>query len=521
MSTRALHAAGESIGHAASPIEHRAAKVSLVNGLSTILGISFQLVSVPVCLHYWGKETYGSWLALFSAFMLLRGIDGGFTTFVGNKLNYLYHQNVGLLREHLSSSVFGILIISFLQLVLALGMVILDPLSNMLGMPAHQDGLPAKLGLMALMVSWVLTGSYLGIVHRLLIPAGLMYQSAWWAMGFQICQFAAIMSAATLRMDLLWASVLFALSQIIIYVSSAIYVRRKLPEFSPWLLGAKRSLGLRDLVDSLFLTTSNLVQQSVVNGSVLLVSILAGPVAVPMFTTVRAVTNLWTAVTTVLSTPLLPDVVRIRALGDTQKLVTINQAYWAVVGSAVNLGAILSYPLIPFLYNLWTGHAVALDRSLLCLLLGSVVVANSGALMAMHLNGINSLRIVLGASLARALMGLGVGALGFRRLGLVSFGLGILIGEIVATLMTARVFVKHEVTARGARMPWLDVGPVSLGTGSVLLFFTGAGFGWWTVGYEWLIAVICSGIASIWGWTTLETDLQQRLQRIPFALLGL
>jgi hypothetical protein len=103
MSTRALHAAGESIGHAASPIEHRAAKVSLVNGLSTILGISFQLVSVPVCLHYWGKETYGSWLALFSAFMLLRGIDGGFTTFVGNKLNYLYHQNVGLLREHLSS----------------------------------------------------------------------------------------------------------------------------------------------------------------------------------------------------------------------------------------------------------------------------------------------------------------------------------------------------------------------------------------------------------------------------------
>src|SRR5260370_40715769 len=82
------------------PIEHRAAKVSLVNGLSTILTIGFQLVSVPICLHYWGKESYGSWLALFSAFMLLRSLDGGFTVFVGNKLNYLYHQNTAALPEH-------------------------------------------------------------------------------------------------------------------------------------------------------------------------------------------------------------------------------------------------------------------------------------------------------------------------------------------------------------------------------------------------------------------------------------
>jgi hypothetical protein len=65
-------------------IEHRSVRISLVNGLSTVLTLVFQLISVPICLKYWGKESYGSWLALFSAFMLIRSLDGGFTAYVGN-----------------------------------------------------------------------------------------------------------------------------------------------------------------------------------------------------------------------------------------------------------------------------------------------------------------------------------------------------------------------------------------------------------------------------------------------------
>jgi O-antigen/teichoic acid export membrane protein len=504
-----------------APLEQRAAKVSLVNGLSTILGVGFQLISVPVCLHYWGKEAYGSWLALFSAFLLLRGLDGGYTTFVANKLNYLYHQNAVLLNQHLSSAVFGIVLVSCLQLALAAGTLVLDPLSAMLGMPPGHADLAAKLGLLTLMMSWALTGSYLGIVHRLLIPAGLMYQAAWLATAFQICQFASIMIAAMFRLNMLETSILFALSQIGIYVASAIYVRRALPGFAPWLKGANARVGLRDLRRSVFLTSSNIIQQSTINGSVLLISVFAGPVAVPVFTTVRTLTNLWNSVTTILSTPLLPDVVRIHVKGEVEKLVAMNQAYWVLVGSAVNLGAILSYPLIPYLYGKWTAHTVTLDLSLLCLLLGSVVVANSGALMALHLNGINSLRIVLGASVARAIFGLGGGALGYKFFGLIAFGWGILVGEITATLMTAYYFVRYEVRAKGWRISGYDFAPVTVSTGSALLFFVGAASGWWSVGWVWLLAAAGVAVASVWGWQRLEPELHTRLLRVPAKLLGL
>ena len=234
-------------------IEHRAAKVSLVTGLLTVLSIAFQLITVPVCLKFWGQETYGSWLALFAAFMLLRSLDAGYVAYVGNKLNQLYHQNTQALRRHLSSAVTGIALIGGLQLALSVGALVSDQLAAMLGMAADEtSGFLDRAGLLVLMISWVLTGSYLGIVHRLLIPAGLMYQAAWWSMVFQVSQFAAIMTAALLRLGMLQTSLLFALSQLVIYVASAVYVRQKLPAYYPWWEGARVSTGLKDLGHSMF-----------------------------------------------------------------------------------------------------------------------------------------------------------------------------------------------------------------------------------------------------------------------------
>jgi O-antigen/teichoic acid export membrane protein len=454
--------------------------------------------------------------------MLLRSLDGGFTAYVGNKLNYLYHRDVDALHEHLSSAVTGIVIISALQLILAAGTLMFGPLAVAIGIPAAQgETLAAPLGLIVLMASWVLTGSYLGIVHRLQIPAGMMYQAAWWAMAFQITQFAAIILAAILKLGLLQTSLIFASTQIVVYVASALYIRRMLPDFYPWLRGTNLRLGLQDLSHSLLLTSSNIIQQSAVNGTVLVVSALAGPVAVPLFTTVRTLTNLWTSVTTVLTAPLLPEVVRIHAKGEVHKLAAINEVFWVLVGSAVNGGALLLYPLIPLLYGQWTAHAVILDKSLLCLMLASVVAANSGALMALHLNGINSLRIGLGTSLVRAVLGLGGGALGFRFWGLSSFGVGILAGELIATLMNGRYFLEHELAQKGLKLSANIFGPVTLSTGSTMLFFVGSAFGWWSDRWTWVVAMSIVASSSIWGWRTLDPLLRSRLASLATRWLPL
>lgn len=499
-------------------IEHRAAKISFVTGLSTLLSIGFQLISVPICLKYWGKEIYGSWLALYAAFMLVRSLDTGFVSYVGNKLNYLYHQDRIALREHLASSSTGIIVIGALQLSIGLAAFFLKGVSVWFGVSSDPAGIHRSgLALLVLIGTWSLFGPFMGILSRLLIPAGLMYQLAWWSMGFQVSQFIGIILAAMLQFDMLHTGMLFAFLQASIFLACVVYIRRKLPDFYPWWRGGRPRTGIRDLGRSMWLTASNLIQQGSINGTVILVSALSGPAAVSVFTTVRTLANLWTNVTSVLTTPLLPDIVRYHANGEGRKLAVLNEAYWVLVGSAVNLGVLITYPFIGPMYGYWTTHTVALDKSLLCLLLAGVIIANVGGLISLYLNGINSLRIVLAASAVRGILSLAGGGILFPHYGLAGFGLGILGGELLALLVMSYHFVKRELSLRGVRMPLRSLAPIMVSTASVLLFLMYEGFGFSLARYLYPVAVLSVAAAALWGWRGLERGVRNRLVRMMGA----
>lgn len=493
-------------------IEHRAARVSLVTGLSTLLSVGLQLISVPICLKYWGKDIYGSWLALYAAFMLVRSLDTGFVSYVGNKLNYLFHQDQSALREHLASSLTGIAVIGTLQLSIGVAAFFFEGIVSSLGLSSNPETAHrSSLALLVLIGTWALSGPYLGIVHRLLIPTGLMYQAAWWSMGFQVSQFTVIILAAMLRIDALQTSVLFAFIQFSIYLASAIYIRRKLPAYYPWWRGGHPRTGIKDFGRSMWLTASNLIQQGSINGTVMLVSTLSGPAAVPVFTTVRTLANLWTNVTNVLTTPLLPDVVRYHATGEGRKVVTISEAYWVLVGTAVNLGVLVTYPLIKLLYGYWTAHAVVLDKSLLCLFLASIVLSNVGGLITLYLNGINSLGVVLAVSVIRCILSLVVGGFLFYHFGLTGFGMGILGGELLALLVMGRYFVKCELSRQGVGLPLLSLAPITVSTASVLIFLMCEGFGFPLTRYFYPVALLGVATAAVCGWKRLEYGMRTRL----------
>jgi O-antigen/teichoic acid export membrane protein len=410
--------------------------------------------------------------------MLVRSLDSGFVSYVGNELNCLYHQDQNALREHLASSITGIAVIGALQLSIGVAAVFTDSIVLVLGIsPTSGAHYQSSLALLVLISTWVLSGPYLGIVHRLLIPTGFMYQAAWWSMGFQVIQFAGIILAAGLNFDMLQTSLLFAFVQFSIYLASAIYIRRKLPAYYPWWRRGRPRTGINDLGRSLLLTTSNLIQQGSTNGTVLLVSALSGPSVVPVFTTVRTLANLWTNVTNMLTSPLLPDVVRYHATGAGRKLVTISEAYWVIIGSTINLGVLLTYPLIKPLYGLWTAHRVELDTSLLCLLLASIVLANVGGLITLYLNGINSLGVVLAASAVRGFLSLVAGGFLSSWFGLTGYGIAILGGELLAQFVQGYYFVRHELPRKGASLSPLSLVYMAVSTALVLIFFLSEGFG--------------------------------------------
>lgn len=499
-------------------VEHRAAAVSLVTGLTALLSILFQLVTVPVCLHFWGRERYGAWLAVFAAATMFRMVDGGFIDYIGNRLNLLYHTDRTELRRVLASSALGSAVLGAIQLGIVFAAIGLGGIDGGGGSPDASAAARAPIALAVLVAAWVVSGSFVGIVHRLLVPAGMMYQAAWWAMGYQAAIFAGLVAAAVSRLDLVATSVLVGTVQASVYFASAFYIRRKLPEFCPWWSRPDARTALADLARSTTFVLGTAFQQATTGGIVLLVGGLLGVAAVPVFTTMRTMANLWNTVTATLTSPLLPDMVRYHAMRQPRKLVALIEAHAWLVGTLVNLGIVLSYPLMTGLYGAWTGGALPLDRPLLAAMLAAAALYNAGALMGVYLTGINDARAVLGLAVARATLTLGIAAIAMR-FGVVGAGLAILLAE--ATCFAFAAFGLFPTALRrlaaGSRVPRL--GWAWANSAVAIAFLAAAAFG--AGGSPTLfVAATLAILFSAWrGFARLDEDVRRRLLSLGGRLL--
>lgn len=493
-------------------IERRAVKVASVTWLSSILTIGMQLVTVPICLQYWGKESYGTWLALFSVVALLQTTGTGFVNYVGNQLNLLYHKDQISLKVTLASSLVGILILAGIQLLLVVVIIGFNILPGLIG--TAKSGLAsqnANWSFLVLAGSWLLGRFYVGIIHRLLIPTGLMYEAAWWALASQLSLSITVIVSAFFRFTLLQTSVFFALIQSLFAFASASYIRFKLPQYYPWWQGSRFANGLRDLLRSIPLTVGGLLQQGTSSGLIILVSVVSGAAAVPVFTTVRTLTNLWTNITNVLTTPLLPDVVRFHAKGEGSKLLAVHEAHGVIVGATVNISILLAYPLVEPLYNYWTNKAVALERDLLTTLLASISLMNLGAMMNTFLTGINHQQSILYTTIVRSSVSLMFGGIMLTYFGIGGLGLAVLAGEFAALAFLIYFFNKTVRLHPDTHSVWGALSPAFLSVISVQVYLGMVATGISSTSMLYPIAIMVVLIGTLLGWRHLDAEIKIRL----------
>lgn len=491
-------------------IGYRFARVSAVSGVSTVLSIGLQLVSVPVCLRFWGSDTYGRWLAINAAFMLLRTMDGGYINYVGNKLNILFHSDEQALRSTMASAVWGVAILGALQLGALIVLYLTDTMGMVLGAKTGAVGsLQPFLALAVLCISWIFTGSYLGIIHRFLIPTGMMYQAAWWTMALQLAQFCALIAAAVCGLNLLQTAVLFAACQAGIYLASAYYIKMKLPAFYPWWRRPDRSVGIRDLLRSVPFTASGALQQAGVSGMVVAVSSIIGPVAVPAFATVRTLSNLWTTLIATFTAPLLPEVVRFHARSEADKLASVQRAHWVLIAVVVDLSIMLAYPFLGTAYGIWTGHRLPLDRSLLCLLLAALPLAGMSALVGVYLTGINRFDYVFVCATLRGAVALVLGIVLMPSHGLAGLGMSVFVAEVAVLAYSLRQFFarrEHVLRTAGRALAGWHWLPTVATVGFLLLESANMASSGLVYGVCLGLALMGSGLA----WSRLDAGVRNR-----------
>jgi len=466
-------------------------------------------------LRYWGKTTYGTWLALSAAYTILRTVDGGFTAFVGNKLNMLYHQDQDEMRRVLSSAIWGVILLGSTQIIIVLALYFSNSLGLIMGGAASQlTANQTIFGLMVMSITWILTGSYIGVLHRFLIPNGMLYQLLWWVMLLQVSQSLSIMLAAYLQLSVFNAALFFAFAQAAVYICSAFYIKWRLPQFYPWLSGAKLKIGLREMVQSFPMTINGAVQQAGNSGVVILISVVLGAAVIPIYSTMRTLSNLWTTVTNIVTAPLLPDIVRFHATKEPRKFIMIHKTHILLMSIIINLSIMLAYPLIDTVYLYWTRGKLPIDHRLICLLLASVSVFALNSLFNTFLTGLNNGRYLIVMGLMRGLFVLIAGYFLLPIFGLSGIGMAILLAEVLLMVANTFIFIRGELKSIGAKrelmFTWYDGLCFLSVLGFLLLnvFITNLNM------MYYLISLIVLLIGIIYSWVNLDIEIRSRILRM-------
>jgi O-antigen/teichoic acid export membrane protein len=338
-------------------------------------------------------------------------------------------------------------------------------LNSILGVDAdniERHGLGPALGVL-LAISTV-SGPFLSIVHRLYIPVGMMYEAAWWSIGLQVTQAFAQICAALLGATIFEAALLFSFLQAAAFIGTALYLRHRVPELVPWWRDRDLKTGIYDFFRSLLLSVNGAGQQATTSGVVLLVSSMFGASFVPMFATVKTLSNVWTGLGTVFASPLLPEVVRFHGTKEHHKLFMAFRAHWFFSGLVVNGSMIVLLPFIPTFYAIWTHRELSFENALFLCSLASVSLINFGAVLNVYLSGINSLAAQLVTTSVRAVVIFALGAALIPRQGMAGLGVSLLVAEIVCSVGLAIYFSNRELARFEVRLPWTSIGLALLQT---------------------------------------------------------
>lgn len=386
------------------------------------------LLIVPIYLVHWSPTVYGEWLALFSFVMYLRTLDMGMHTAVANRLTQAFSR--GDLEEYRrtqhSAMAFYLCLALSVSLLLGLATWTL-PLRDWLGLEAtgEEDG-SWTMWLLGLLILWGMPISMVSVVYR---STGHLARDQWAANGFQALGLVTAALILVLGGEMRSVALGQLLSLLLITGYVVWDVGRRFPGFLPGLSHASLSV-LKDLLRpsllfGLILLAVALAQQ----GSVVIISSALGGAAVAVFVTSRTLANLIRQAVSALVNALWPELTRMEALGEWERLRSVHRLLTA--GSTllcVGFAAALWFKGTEVILA-WTNGRLEPDVTLLRLLLVMLVLQSPWMVSLVFTAAANRHGLLARAQLLASVLGVTLAGLLILRLGVHAVPVGLTIGE--------------------------------------------------------------------------------------------
>lgn len=413
------------------------------DALGQALNLGTRLTLTPLFIVAWGPATYGEWLVLTAiAGWFSLGDFGGISFFVNRMTSEWAVGNACAFQRLLSTG----LLFLFLSSILLLGCVVFIiytcPLVTWLGMSAvSQELANAILLLMALrFISLLPIGLFLGVYRAI----GLQATSVMYGNLIILIQFALSFLALIAGGGML---LLAALELIPIFLTMGLIIwdlpRRFQNGVKLFSISSADKQTLRDAVQpSLHFFGMQLSSAIAVQGSVLVVAKVLGPVEVAIFSSLRIIANVLTRAINMFAHAATPEITRLTSLGESEKLVRLS-----VMALQSTLLVAFCYLFVverigASLFGWWLNDSLPYDSSVMFLLNWHVVIVALWSWGGSILLATNQHEEYVRWNIAANLFALTIGYLLGNLLGLVGIAVGLFLGQsLVISLILPRLLI--------------------------------------------------------------------------------
>lgn len=331
------------------------------NAYEQLVTVIVQLAGVPVLLHAWGAQQYGEWLMLAAlpSYLSLSGL--GLSQSASNDMTARVARGDFAGAAQIHKSLFALMWgITAIALILCMAAIAAMPLNTWLHL-THLDAHAVQL------VAWCLAAEALvaqpnGVTHSGFRASGQEALHVSVTCTVRLLQHMTVWIAALIGYGPLVAAAAFLLVRVVGTVGLATYLARR----HPWLRASAVHFSvLKGLVrPALANLTVPLGQAVNVQGMVLVVGAVLGPVSVVAFSTARTLTRLTVQVVAAVSNAVEPELARSLGRGDRPMmkklfLHLVRTSLWLAL--SVALGLLLFGPQ---LLVAWTRGKLVVDTTL-------------------------------------------------------------------------------------------------------------------------------------------------------------
>ena len=494
----------------------RALRGSAVGLLNVALSMGFAALTVPVVLHFWSQETYAVWIAVFTVYTLLQTFDTGHTAFLSNELQRIARADDMAYRRTFASGMLMAGVIGASQMLLVLGMLLVGAVPHVLGMSmSATEVAEAGLALVALSIGWLASGSFGGVIFGLYFSHGDYVRSQWWTIFNRVLAFGGLVVPAVAGGSVRAAGIASALGNVVFALLLIADAWKRYPVARGWRDVASWRTAFANARLSVVVTVNTGLVQLGTIGLSLAVAYLLGGAALPVFTTVRTLTNTAASVNSVAISAILPDMIRYRVAGEWHKLRTSFEACWIGVGFVVHLGLVMSFPVVSFLYAKWTLGQIPFDARLYAGLAWTIGVGVAGTAVLRFLSVLNRLEQQTWCNLTYLAVLAVLVPVAAYTVGLWGVGLAAAVAEIIRTGVVVRA-LRAELPADEA--PHL-LRAIRASTVHAIISGTALLLGVLVPAHRTLACAAGSAtlaLVAIGQWRTLDPELRQRVK----AMLG-